>query len=145
PFTPLTAALLVQAFHDADLPPGVLNLVQGDRAAGEALVAHPAVAGVSFTGSLAVGLAIQQVGASRLLKTQLELGGKNALIVLDDAELDRAVDAIIHGAFGQAGQRCSATSRVIVDRTVKEDLLDRLVTRVQAMRVGPGTDPAVDV
>ena len=145
PFTPLTAALLVQAFHDADLPPGVLNLVQGDRAAGEALVAHPAVAGVSFTGSLAVGLAIQQVGASRLLKTQLELGGKNALIVLDDAELDRAVDAIIHGAFGQAGQRCSATSRVIVDRAVKEDLLDRLVTRVQAMRVGPGTDPAVDI
>lgn len=145
PFTPLSAALLVQALHDADLPPGVLNLVQGDRAAGEALVAHPHVAGISFTGSLPVGLAIQQAGASRLLKTQLELGGKNALIVLDDADLDRAVDAIIHGAFGQAGQRCSATSRVIVDQAVKEDLLERLVARVQAMRVGPGTDLSADI
>lgn len=140
PFTPYTAALLVQAFHDAGVPPGVLNLVQGDQPAGEALVTHPDVAGISFTGSLPVGIAIQQAGAARLLRTQLELGGKNAVIVLDDADLDKATEAIVHGAFGQAGQRCSATSRVIVDTAVKEQLLDRLAERADSFRVGPGTD-----
>lgn len=145
PFTPHTAALLVQAFHDAGTPPGVLNLLQGDREVGEALVGHRGVAGISFTGSLPVGLAIQQAGAPRLLRTQLELGGKNAVLVLDDADLDKATDAIVHGAFGQAGQRCSATSRVVVDRAVKEDLLDRLVARVSTMRVGPGTDAGADI
>ena len=145
PLTPLTSAMLVQVFRDAGIPDGVLNLVQGDREAGEALVADPRVAGVSFTGSLPVGRAIQSAGASRLLRTQLELGGKNALVVLDDADLDAAVDAVITGAFGQAGQRCSATSRVIVDVRVKEDLLARLLERVRALRVGPGTDPQVDI
>ncbi|MQA80228.1 MAG: aldehyde dehydrogenase family protein [Streptosporangiales bacterium] len=145
PFTPHTAALLVQAFHDAGTPPGVLNLVQGDREVGEALVGHRGVVGISFTGSLPVGRAIQQAGAPRLLRTQLELGGKNAVLVLDDADLDKATDAIVHGAFGQAGQRCSATSRVVVDRAVKEDLLERLVARVGAMRVGPGTDEGADI
>jgi aldehyde dehydrogenase (NAD+) len=123
----------------------VLNLVQGDREAGEALVLDERVAGLSFTGSLPVGRAIHIAGAGRLLRTQLELGGKNALIVLDDADLDQAVPAIVHGAFGQAGQRCSATSRVIVDAGVKEELLARLAERVSAMRVGPGTDPATDI
>ncbi|WP_433259520.1 aldehyde dehydrogenase family protein (plasmid) [Streptosporangium sp. CA-135522] len=138
PLTPWTSALLVQAITDAGLPPGVLNLVQGDRDPGEALVADPRVAGISFTGSLPVGQAINRAGADRLMRTQLELGGKNALIVLADAHLDEAVDAIIHGAFGQSGQRCSATSRVIVDRSVRDQLLDILVPRVQAMRIGPG-------
>lgn len=138
PFTPLSAALLVQAFADAGVPPGVLNLVQGDIAAGERLVDNPGVAGISFTGSLPVGLAIQKAGAGRLLRTQLELGGKNAVLVLDDADLDKAVKAVVHGAFGQAGQRCSATSRVIVDRRVKEDFLARLVAAVSELR--PGTD-----
>ncbi|WP_433236851.1 aldehyde dehydrogenase family protein [Streptosporangium sp. CA-135522] len=145
PLTPHTAALLVQLFQDAGLPSGVLNLVQGDQPAGEALVAHPDVAGVSFTGSLPVGVAIQEAGAHRLLRTQLELGGKNAVIVLADADLDRATDAIVHGAFGQAGQRCSATSRVVVDREVEQPLLERLVKRVSAMRVGPGAAPDTDV
>ncbi|MGH3490045.1 MAG: aldehyde dehydrogenase family protein [Actinopolymorphaceae bacterium] len=145
PLTPLTAALVVQAFHDAGVPAGVLNLVQGDRAAGEALVNNPAVAGISFTGSLPVGTAIHQAGAARLLKTQLELGGKNAVIVLDDADLDKAADAVIVGAFGQAGQRCSATSRLIVDQLVKAELLSRLTERVSTMKVGPGDDPASDV
>ena len=145
PLTPWTAALLVQASVDAGVPAGVLNLVQGDREAGEALVADPRVAGISFTGSLPVGLAINRAGAGRLLRTQLELGGKNALIVLADADLDAAVDAIVHGAFGQSGQRCSATSRVVVDRTVVDDLIARLVPRVQAMRVGPGDDDSADI
>lgn len=145
PLTPLTSALLVQLFADANLPDGVLNLVQGDRAAGESLVAHPSVDGISFTGSLPVGLAIQRSGADRLLRTQLELGGKNAVVVLADADLDKAATAITHGAFGQSGQRCSATSRVIVDSRVKEALLERLNSRVSSMRVGPGTDPDADI
>lgn len=145
PFTPLTAALLVQVFADAGVPDGVLNLVQGDREAGEALVSDERVAGISFTGSLPVGRAIHAAGASRLLKTQLELGGKNALIVLEDADLDKAVAAIVHGAFGQAGQRCSATSRVVVDVRVKDELLARLRDKVGSMRVAPGTDPSSDI
>lgn len=145
PFTPLTPALLQDIFNEAGVPAGVLNLVQGDRAAGEALVGNPAVAGISFTGSLPVGTAIHVAGAPRLARMQLELGGKNAVIVLDDADLDKATDAIIHGAFGQAGQRCSATSRVIVDRTVKEDLLERLVARVGDLKVGIATDDTANV
>ncbi|WSR03826.1 aldehyde dehydrogenase family protein [Streptomyces sp. NBC_01210] len=142
PFTPLTSALLVDLFQDAGVPAGVLNLVQGDAAAGEeALVAHPLVAGISFTGSPGVGAAIHRGGAHRLLRTQLELGGKNAVPVLDDADLDKAVEAVLKGAFGQAGQPCSATSRVVVDVRVKEEFLSRLVPRASALRVGPGTDP----
>ena len=137
PLTPLSAALLVRAFADAGVPPGVLNLVQGDRAPGEALVAHPSVAGVSFTGSLPVGQAIQVACAPRLARTQLELGGKNALVVLADADLPAAADAIVFGAFGQAGQRCSATSRVVVDRTVKASLLELLRPRIEALTIGP--------
>ncbi len=142
PLTPLTAALLVEVFQEAGVPAGVLNLVQGDVAAGEALVANPRVAGVSFTGSLGVGTAIHTGGAPRLLRTQLELGGKNAVVVCDDADLDRAVEAVVHGAFGQAGQRCSATSRAVVDVRVRDEFLERLVPRVADLRVGPGDDPA---
>ncbi|WP_206324157.1 aldehyde dehydrogenase family protein [Streptomyces sp. HNM0574] len=145
PLTPLTAALLTELFHEAGVGDGVLNLVQGDAAAGQALVDNPAVRGVSFTGSLAVGTAIQTGGAARLLRTQLELGGKNAVVVLDDADLDRAVDAVVQGAFGQAGQRCSATSRAVVDVRVRDEFLDRLVRRVTALRVGPGDDPESQV
>ncbi|MGV9801842.1 aldehyde dehydrogenase family protein [Mycobacterium sp. NPDC003449] len=145
PLTPLTSALLVQAFADAGVPAGVLNLVQGDRAAGEALVDDPRVAGISFTGSLPVGLAINRAGSGRLMRTQLELGGKNALIVLADADLDEAVDAIVHGTFSQSGQRCSATSRVIVDRKVEQALLSRLLPRVQKMRIGRGDQQWADI
>ncbi|MDI3384995.1 aldehyde dehydrogenase family protein [Streptomyces sp. B-S-A8] len=145
PLTPLTSALLVEVFQQAGVPDGVLNLVQGDVAAGEALVANPAVAGISFTGSLGVGTAIHTGGADRLLRTQLELGGKNAVVVCDDADLHRAVDAVVHGAFGQAGQRCSATSRAVVDIRVRDRFLDLLVARVAGLRVGPGDDPASQV
>jgi aldehyde dehydrogenase (NAD+) len=139
PLTPLTAALLVDAFARAGLPQGVLNLIQGDREVGEALVQNERIAGISFTGSLPVGQAINVAGAGRLLRTQLELGGKNAVIVLADADLDAACAAIVHGAFGQSGQRCSATSRVIVDRRIREDLVWRIAHRARRMRVGPGT------
>ena len=145
PLTPLTAALLVDIFDRAGVPKGVLNLIQGDRAAGETLVADERVAGISFTGSLPVGQAINAAGAHRLMRTQLELGGKNAVIVLADANLDDAAAAILHGAFGQAGQRCSATSRVVVDHRVEEALIERVVAGVRAMRVGPGTAESSDL
>lgn len=145
PLTPLTSALLVDAFHRAGLPDGVLNLVQGDRDPGAALVDDHRVAGISFTGSLPVGQAINVAGAGRLLRTQLELGGKNAVIVLADADLDAAAAAIIHGAFGQSGQRCSATSRVIVDRRVKDELVGRVMARAASLRVGPGDADGTDL
>ncbi|MFF8868383.1 aldehyde dehydrogenase family protein [Streptomyces sp. NPDC015139] len=145
PYTPLTSALLIDLFHDVGLPAGVLNLIQGDVAAGEALVANPQVAGISFTGSYAVGAAIHSRGAHRILRTRLEVGGKNAVIILDDADLSRAVDAVVSGAFGQAGQRCSATSRVIVDGRIKREFLNLLVPRVAGLRVGAGFDPAAQI
>ncbi|MFJ5957273.1 aldehyde dehydrogenase family protein [Paenarthrobacter sp. NPDC092416] len=136
PLAPHTAALIVDVFAAAGVPAGVLNLVQGDREPGETLCQHPEVRGISFTGSLGVGLAIQAAAAPRLAKTQLELGGKNALIVLADADLDLAADAILHGAFGQAGQRCSATSRVVVERTVREELVQRVLARTAELTIG---------
>lgn len=136
PIAPLSSALLVKVFEDAGVPAGVLNLVQGDRAPGELLSDHPDVRGISFTGSLGVGLAIQKAAAPRLARTQLELGGKNALIVLEDADLDKAADAIVAGAFGQAGQRCSATSRVVAQSTIRESLVAKVIERVGKLRIG---------
>ncbi|MFF8383035.1 aldehyde dehydrogenase family protein [Streptomyces kanasensis] len=141
PLTPYTAALLVECLLAAGATGGVLNLVHGGRAAGEALVAEPAVSGVSFTGSVEVGRAIHTAGAPRFLRTQLEMGGKNAALVLADADLDLAADAIVAGAFGQAGQRCSATSRVVVDRAVRDGLVARLTARADALTAGDGLDP----
>ncbi|MFP3461546.1 aldehyde dehydrogenase family protein [Arthrobacter globiformis] len=140
PLAPHTAALLVDIFVEAGVPAGVLNLVQGDREPGETLSNHPDVRGISFTGSLGVGLAIQQAAAPRLARTQLELGGKNALIVLADADLDLAADAILHGAFGQAGQRCSATSRVVVERSVREELVGKVLARLAELTIGDPFD-----
>ena len=145
PLAPWTAALMVQLFVDAGLPPGVLNLVQGGREPAAAIVAHRDVAGVSFTGSVPVGVAIQTAAAPRLLRTQLELGGNNAVLVLPGADLAAAVDAVVAGAFGQAGQRCSATSRVIVAASLADALLPALAARVSALRVGRGDDPEVDM
>lgn len=151
PLAPLSTAVMVDIFVEAGVGPGVINLLQGDRVPGETLSGHPDIRGISFTGSLPVGLSIQLAAAPRLARTQLELGGKNAVIVLADADLDAAADAIVHGAFGQAGQRCSATSRVVVESSVREDLVERIVTRVSGMVVGdpfaPDTDlgPVVDI
>ncbi|NYD78591.1 aldehyde dehydrogenase family protein [Arthrobacter cupressi] len=142
PLAPLTSALLVDIFNEAGVPAGVLNLVQGDREPGEALCEHPDVRGISFTGSLPVGLSIQKAAAPRLARTQLELGGKNAVIVLADADLTLAANAILLGAFGQAGQRCSATSRVVVDRRVREELVAKVLGRMEELRIGDPTDEA---
>jgi aldehyde dehydrogenase (NAD+) len=142
--TPLTAVHLMRALIDAGLPPGVLNLVIGKGSeVGDLLVTHPAVAAVSFTGSTAVGRAIQSRAAGK--KVQLELGGKNPAIVLADADLDLAAEGVARGAFLSAGQKCTATSRVIVQRTVLGDLQERLVHRAETWTLGDPLDPATIV
>ncbi|MCY0878763.1 MAG: aldehyde dehydrogenase family protein [Firmicutes bacterium] len=132
----LTAAALVACLAPL-LPPGVLNLVMGPgRTVGDALVRAPAVDGVTFTGSVATGAAVAAVSAGRGAKYQLEMGGKNPVIVLSDANLDAAVELTVSGAFRSAGQKCTATSRVIVERSVYAAFRERLVRRTEALKVG---------
>ena len=144
--TPLLAAKLMEIFEDAGLPSGVVNLVYGSGAdVGRHLVEHPDVKVVSFTGSLATGRKVNAAGADQLKRIHLELGGKNVIVVLADADLDNAVEGIIWSAFGTSGQRCTAASRVVVDEAVHDELLARLVPRVEALRLGDGLDPDTDV
>lgn len=144
--TPLSSVNLVRAFADAGLPPGVMNLVCGTGAAvGMPLVRHPEVNGISFTGSNTVGREVNIAAAEQFKRVTLELGGKNAIIVMNDADLDLAVDGIIWSAFGTAGQRCTACSRVIVQSGVRAELEQRLQARASALRLGHGLDPQAEV
>jgi alpha-ketoglutaric semialdehyde dehydrogenase len=145
PLTPLTASMLVQGLEEVGIPAGVVNLIHGDSEPGSELISNEAVRGVSFTGSTKVGKAIARTGSERMLKLQLELGGKNPQIVLEDADLDRAVNGVMIGGLGSTGQRCTATSRAIVTEKVYDDFLSRLVDRASSMRVGPGMDPGVEM
>ncbi|PKB64118.1 MAG: aldehyde dehydrogenase family protein [SAR202 cluster bacterium Io17-Chloro-G2] len=144
--TPMSAVKLVQVFHDAGLPPGVLNLVTGPGGlVGNALVESPQVNGISFTGSTEVGTDIYAEGARRLKKVQCEMGGKNAVILLADADMDKAMGGIIQGAFGSTGQRCTATSRVIVEAPAYDQFMDQVIDRTGKLKIGDGLDPTVDV
>jgi aldehyde dehydrogenase (NAD+) len=144
--TPATASLLAEIYEEAGLPAGVFNMVVGSGSVvGEAIVNHPAIRAVSFTGSNAVGNALYVKAAQRGIKVTCEMGGKNAVIVMPDADLDKAATAIHGGAFGSTGQRCTATSRVIAHPTVKEGLVERLVDKAQKIKVGPGLDETVDM
>lgn len=143
PLSPATAAMLVAGLEAVGVPQGVVNLVHGGAATGAALVASAGVRGVSFTGSTGVGQEIARAAAGRLLKIQLELGGKNPQLVLDDADLELAVTAVVAAAFGCAGQRCSATSRAIVALEVYDRFLGAVVERAASLIVGPGTVPDV--
>jgi len=144
--TPLCAALLVEAFHDAGVPAGVLNMVTGLPAEiGDAVTGDPEADAITFTGSLAVGRKIQVGAVARGVKVQLETGGKNPVIVLEDADLDRAVELTVRGAMWSAGQKCTATSRALVLPGVSTAFKERLVTRVGALRVGDPLDDAVDI
>jgi alpha-ketoglutaric semialdehyde dehydrogenase len=144
--TPLCAALLVDMFREVGLPPGVLNLVNGyGEDAGAALVDHPDVRAISFTGSLEVGRLINEKCGRSMKRCSLELGSKNALIVMPDAQLDLAVEASAWGAFATSGQRCTATSRLIVHDEIRPEFTDRLLDRVQSMKVGNGLDPDVEL
>ncbi|PJF40787.1 MAG: aldehyde dehydrogenase family protein [Chloroflexi bacterium] len=142
---PASAAMFVKVFIDAGLPKGVINLVTGAGDTGAALVEHPGVRIISFTGSTETGIKVYTKAASLGKKVTLEMGGKNAIIVLDDANLDLAVDAITWSAYGTTGQRCTATSRLIVQSGIKPKLLERLVEKAKSLRLGDGLDETVDV
>ncbi len=145
-YTPLLAYRLVKIFEEAGLPRGVLNIVFGTGSeVGNALIAHPDVALISFTGSTEVGDEVALAGARGRKRVMLELGGKNAVMVMDDADLDLASEGIIWSAFGTSGQRCTAASRVIVHQAVYRDLLDKLVAKARQLTLGDGLDEGTDV
>ncbi|HEY3357471.1 MAG TPA: aldehyde dehydrogenase family protein [Polyangia bacterium] len=137
--TPLMAVRLAEIFAEAGLPRGVLNVVLGDGpGAGAAVVASAGLAGLSFTGSLAVGRRIQAAATQRGARVQVEMGGKNAVVVMADADLDQAAAQTVAGAMLSTGQKCTATSRVIVDRRVLDELTARVCERARALVVGDG-------
>lgn len=139
--TPATAWIFGRIAQAAGLPAGALNIVQGyGEEAGAPLVAHPAVGVISFTGSTAVGRSIQRVAGERLARVSLELGGKNPLVVCDDADLDRAAQWVVLSAFSNAGQRCASGSRILIFETVYDRFRQLLVERTQQLKVGPGDD-----
>lgn len=141
--TPLSAWHITRALHDAGLPPGVVNLVVGPAGlVSDALLTHPAVAGVTFTGSTEIGLDIAQRVAGRNVRLQTETGGKNALVVAADADLALAAELAVTAGFGQSGQRCTATSRLVVEQPVLDAFREELLARARQIRVGPGLDPA---
>lgn len=144
--TPLSTYNLVQSLMDAGLPPGVVNIVTGfGPEAGAPLVEHPDVRAISFTGSSAVGRIVGQSAAKNFKPCSLEMGGKNAMIVLEDANLDLALDGAVWGAFGTTGQRCTATSRIIVHKKIAAEFTKRLIARAQALKVGDGLDESVEM
>jgi aldehyde dehydrogenase (NAD+) len=144
--TPLTAALIVEIFAECGMPPGVLNLVfGGGREVGDTIVRHPAIQAVSFTGSNDVGVGLYQAAAARGIKCQCEMGGKNPIVILGDADLDLAVESTVQGAFGSTGQRCTATSRAVVVESIANEFLDRLTARTASLVVGNGLDPKTNV
>lgn len=139
------ASRLMDIIGASDLPAGTVNMVLGGRAAGEALASNADLDGLSFTGSETAGQAVAQTCARRRIRVQAEMGGVNGLIVLADANLDAAVEGALNGAFFAAGQRCTATSRIIVERGIAKAFAARLVERMAALRVGDPLDPATQV
>jgi aldehyde dehydrogenase (NAD+) len=131
--------------HEAGVPAGVLNLLLGPGALGAALVEHPDVDAVTFTGSVPVGRGIAAVASPRGAKVQLELGGHNAALVMDDVDLGPVADAVVAGAMLSTGQKCTATRRVLVHEAVRDELVALMAERVRALRVGPGADPSSTV
>src|SRR5262245_26899635 len=144
--TPLCAVRLVEIFEEAGVPPGVLNLVLGHgHIVGEALVNHHDVRAISFTGYNEVGASIYQKGSKRGIRVQCEMGGKNPVVILDDADLPLAVEGVVQGGFGSTGQRCTASSRVIVQETIADRFVEMLMARMKQIRIGNGLDPQVNM
>ncbi|WP_276352225.1 alpha-ketoglutaric semialdehyde dehydrogenase GucD [Cohnella caldifontis] len=139
--TAVTAGLIMACFHEAGFPAGVVNMVIGDGAViGQGIAEHPGIHAVTFTGSNAVGKRVGQIALARGAKYQLEMGGKNPVIVAEDADLDLAVEATVSGGLRSTGQKCTATSRVIVVQGVYETFKEKLVAKVKELRVGDGLD-----
>ena len=144
--TPHTAVKFFEILEEAGVPPGVVNLIHGrGEEAGAALVRHPDVNLVSFTGSAAVGREIASACGQSLKRVSLEMGGKNAQIVMEDADLDLALEGALWGAFGTTGQRCTATSRLILHRDVHKKFTDMLTARAEQIKIGDGLDESVDM
>ena len=144
--TPLSGLNFVKVLEDAGIPPGVVNCVTGGGSeVGAPMLESAHVRVVSFTGSTAVGRTVSEKAASSFKKVHLEMGGKNVIIVMDDAMLDLAVDGCLWGGFGTTGQRCTAASRVVVHDRVYAPFVEKFVARAQSLRVGDGLDPDVDM
>ncbi|HZU01346.1 MAG TPA: aldehyde dehydrogenase family protein [Ktedonobacteraceae bacterium] len=144
--TPLLVLKMAELLHEAGLPAGVLNVITGPGGTlGDALASHKHINMISLTGSTEVGRRVAELCARDLRRCALELGGKNAVIVLEDADLDLAADSIAWGAFGTTGQRCTATSRVIVQQSVQKALTDRLVAAAEKLKIGDGLNPQIDM
>ncbi|MCA3444410.1 MAG: 5-carboxymethyl-2-hydroxymuconate semialdehyde dehydrogenase [Rhodobacter sp.] len=145
-FAPLSARLLAEICHDAGLPPGVLNLVNGmGEGAGRALTEHPDIKAIAFVGETRTGSMIMRQGADTLKRVHFELGGKNPVIVFDDADLDRAQDAVIFMIYSLNGERCTSSSRLLVQDNIADKFHTRLTARVNAIKVGHPLDPATEV
>ncbi|MSO63191.1 MAG: aldehyde dehydrogenase family protein [Acidobacteria bacterium] len=144
--TPATSAILTEIYEEAGLPPGVFNMLVGTGlVVGEAMVNAPELRAISFTGSNRVGGALYVKAAQRGAKVTCEMGGKNAVIVMPDADLEKAAIAIHGGAFGSTGQRCTATSRVIAHPAIRNELVDRLVAMAKQLKLGPGLEASSDM
>ena len=144
--TPICTHLLAEALQEAGLPPGVLNVVTGPGSqVGDVIVDDPRIRAISFTGSNEIGIRLYQRAAARGVKVTAEMGGKNPVVVLDDADLDLAVEGIIQGAYGSTGQRCTATSRVVATEGVLGKLTEALTARVRGIKVGDGRKPGMQM
>jgi len=143
--TPAIAHALAMIFQEAGAPPGVFNLVIGEGNVGRAIVDHPGIDGISFTGSQEVGGRVAEGAVSRQARIQLEMGGKNPLVVLDDADLERAVACAIDGAFFGTGQRCTASSRIIVTEAIHDRFVEAMAERARSLKVGDALDPDTQI
>ncbi len=143
--TPAIAHALASIIHEAGAPPGVFNMVLGEGGVGSAIVEHPEIDGISFTGSQFVGGKVGEAAMRRQARVQLEMGGKNPLVVLDDANLDVAVACAIDGGFFATGQRCTASSRVIVVDAIHDRFVEAVAERAKALRVGDALDPSTQI
>lgn len=144
--TPLSVVMLTEAFEEAGLPDGVWNMVTGGgREVGEPMLKHPKIRVISFTGSTEVGRDINVACAPQFKHVHLEMGGKNVIMVMDDADVDLAVDGALWGAFGTTGQRCTAASRIVVHEKVYDSFVEKLAGRAKKLKVGNGLDPKVEM
>lgn len=145
-YTPASAAKFVEVFEQAGLPAGVLNIIYGaGQEVGDPLIHHPLVKLVSFTGSSDVGRSIASACGQMLKKCSMEMGGKNPILVMNDADLDLALEGAVWGAFGTTGQRCTAASRLILDEKIADKFVDMLVKRTERLKVGNGLDPMTEM
>jgi len=143
---PLSGYRLVEALHEAGIPAGAVNYVTGGGGAvGNAIVEHPALRALSFTGSCDVGNGLNATLAARKVRSQFEMGGKNPTIVLKDADLDAAADVLVNGAFFSTGQKCTACSRAIIEKSIYDSLVEKLVEKTKKLKIGNGLDPAVAI